>query len=243
MKPHRIASHHLPQGQWQFLFQGEQWMMMGSLKTILHVEKTTTKITVSVAIHNKHLWGNSLLCQTMEKLKGRWEAACLLATVNGRPGALTLEERWRGWRGHVQKDGSRLTALWAKYCSSAQRRRDNVPSTLQRRNGDQLQQRAQGKCVGNWRATATITKSTEKQGTWNKVAWLCYLPPSAVEVTEHLGFSVQKERNARVCLYLSIYHLSICLSICQSQYFFCCSGETKQLPMEVSQKPWVFCIP
>lgn len=51
--------------------------------------------------------------------------------------------------GHVLKDGSRHTPLEAKYYFPAQRRRDNVTSTQQWRNGEQLKQGAQGKCVRN----------------------------------------------------------------------------------------------
>lgn len=32
MMPHSIGIHHLPWGQWQFLFRGEQWMMVASPK-------------------------------------------------------------------------------------------------------------------------------------------------------------------------------------------------------------------
>lgn len=32
MMPHSIGSHYLPWGQWQFLFHGEQWMMVASPK-------------------------------------------------------------------------------------------------------------------------------------------------------------------------------------------------------------------
>lgn len=58
MKPHSIASRHLPQGQRQFLFHGEQWMMVASLKGNNPAwgkqQQQQEKATVSMDIHNKH---------------------------------------------------------------------------------------------------------------------------------------------------------------------------------------------
>lgn len=159
----------------------------------------------------------------MEKLSGRWVAACLFATVNGRPGVPSLEERWRGkmgtcWRMAPGTHHCRQNTIFLL--------RGGGTMSLQLSNGEMVNSWSRGlreNVWGTWTATATITKSTEKQGTWNKAAWLCYLPPSAVEVTKHLGFSVQKERSARVCLSIclsiSIIYLSVWVSINLSIFF------------------------
>lgn len=105
----QYGSHHLPRGQWQFLFPGEQWMMVASTKgnNSAWGEKQQQqqpnnfllqKTTASMAIHMKPLGGKHLLCQPVftGKLRGRWEAPCLSAAPKGKPGALSLEEWWRG---------------------------------------------------------------------------------------------------------------------------------------------------
>lgn len=53
MMPHSIGSHYLPRGQRQFLFHGEQWMMVSKREQLCMGGKTTTTTTTKQLLVTK----------------------------------------------------------------------------------------------------------------------------------------------------------------------------------------------